>query len=79
MFQKPVNAKALAAWSMAELRADGVRHIPFPPLFKRADGSPLAALPRTPLAEGTAAAAFRASLRDDRRQVEHQAVAASGP
>src|SRR5204863_312904 len=28
----------LAAWSMAELRADKVGHIPFPPLFKRADG-----------------------------------------
>lgn len=41
----------LAAWSMADLRADGVRHIPFPPLFKRADGSPMAAPPRTPLAE----------------------------
>ena len=42
----------LAAWTMAELRADGVGHIPFPPLFKRADGSPMAAPPRTPLAEG---------------------------
>src|SRR5687768_2156808 len=41
----------LAAWSMADLRADGVKHIPFPPLFKRADGSPMAAPPRTPLAE----------------------------
>jgi carbon-monoxide dehydrogenase large subunit len=41
----------LAAWSMADLRADGVGHIPFPPLFKRADGSPMAAPPRTPLAE----------------------------
>src|SRR5438093_11295733 len=41
----------IAAWSMAELRADGVGHIPFPPLFKRADGSPMAAPPRTPLAE----------------------------
>ena len=39
------------AWSMADLRADGVGHIPFPPLFKRADGSPMAAPPRTPLAE----------------------------
>jgi carbon-monoxide dehydrogenase large subunit len=39
-------------FSMAELRADGVKHIPFPPLFKRADGSPQAAPPRTPLAEG---------------------------
>ncbi|MGH8725612.1 MAG: xanthine dehydrogenase family protein molybdopterin-binding subunit, partial [Burkholderiales bacterium] len=42
----------LAAWSMADLRADGVKHIPFPPLFKRADGAPMAAPPRTPLAEG---------------------------
>src|SRR5687768_6850062 len=41
----------MAAWCMAELRADGVGHIPFPPLFKRADGSPMAAPPRTPLAE----------------------------
>ncbi len=41
----------IAAWSMADLRADGVAHIPFPPLFKRADGSPMAAPPRTPLAE----------------------------
>jgi carbon-monoxide dehydrogenase large subunit len=41
----------VAAWSMADLRADGVKHIPFPPLFKRADGSPMAAPPRTPLAE----------------------------
>jgi carbon-monoxide dehydrogenase large subunit len=43
----------IAAWTMAELRADGVGHIPFPPLFKRADGSPMAAPLRTPLAEGT--------------------------
>jgi aerobic carbon-monoxide dehydrogenase large subunit len=42
----------IAAWSMADLRADGVKHIPVPPLFKRADGSPMAAPPRTPLAEG---------------------------
>jgi carbon-monoxide dehydrogenase large subunit len=42
----------IAAWSMADLRADGVSHIPFPPLFKRADGAPMAAPPRTPLAEG---------------------------
>src|SRR5262245_5090706 len=41
----------IAAWSMADLRADGVKHIPFPPLFKRADGSPMAAPLRTPLAE----------------------------
>ena len=42
----------IAAWTMTDLRADGVGHIPFPPLFKRADGSPMAAPPRTPLAEG---------------------------
>jgi carbon-monoxide dehydrogenase large subunit len=42
----------LAAWSMAELRAAGVKHIPFPPLFKRADGSPMAAPLRWPLADG---------------------------
>ena len=41
----------VAAWSMADLRTDGVGHIPFPPAFKRADGSPMAAPPRTPLAE----------------------------
>jgi carbon-monoxide dehydrogenase large subunit len=42
----------LAAWSIADLRADGVGHIPFPPLFKRADGSPMAAPPRALLADG---------------------------
>ena len=42
----------LAVYSMVDLRADGVKHIPFPPLFKRADGAPMAAPPRTPLAEG---------------------------
>src|ERR1044071_5958173 len=41
----------IAAWSMADLRVDGVGHIPFPPAFKRADGSPMAAPARTPLAE----------------------------
>ncbi|MGH8708239.1 MAG: xanthine dehydrogenase family protein molybdopterin-binding subunit, partial [Burkholderiales bacterium] len=28
----------IAAWTLAELAADGVKHIPVPPLFKRADG-----------------------------------------
>jgi carbon-monoxide dehydrogenase large subunit len=42
----------IAAWSMADLRAAKVGHIPFPALFKRADGSPMAAPARTPLAEG---------------------------
>src|SRR5262245_18265338 len=42
----------VAAWSMADLRTDKVGHIPFPALFKRADGSPMAAPARTPLAEG---------------------------
>lgn len=44
----------LAAWTMQDLRKDGVGHIPFPPLFKQADGSPMAAPLRTPLAEGKA-------------------------
>jgi carbon-monoxide dehydrogenase large subunit len=42
----------IAAWAMPDLRACGVAHIPFPPLFKRADGSPMAAPSRTPLADG---------------------------
>src|SRR5712671_6232072 len=41
----------IATWSMADLRAAGVKPIPFPQLFKRADGSPMAAPPRTLLAE----------------------------
>ncbi len=41
----------IAAWTMGDLRDDGVGHLPFPPLFKRADGSPMAAPLRTPLAE----------------------------
>jgi carbon-monoxide dehydrogenase large subunit len=41
----------IAAWTMADLRKDGVGHIPFPPLFKRADGQPMSAPRRTPLAE----------------------------
>jgi aerobic carbon-monoxide dehydrogenase large subunit len=40
----------LAAWTLAELAADGVKHIAFPPLFKRADGAPMSAPLRTPLA-----------------------------
>ncbi|HJT61316.1 MAG TPA: xanthine dehydrogenase family protein molybdopterin-binding subunit [Burkholderiales bacterium] len=54
---RSINLKipgVIAAWSMAQLRADGVKHIPFPPLFKRADGTPMAAPLRTPLAEGKA-------------------------
>jgi aerobic carbon-monoxide dehydrogenase large subunit len=42
----------LGVYAMRDLRVDGVKHIPFPPLFKRADGSPMAAPLRTPLAEG---------------------------
>ena len=41
----------IAAWSMADLRADGVKYIPYPPLFKQANGSPMASPLRTPLAE----------------------------
>ena len=40
----------LAAWTMADLAADGVKHIPTPPLFKRADGQPMSAPLRTLLA-----------------------------
>lgn len=40
----------LAAWTLADLAADGVGHIAVPPLFKRADGQPMSAPPRTPLA-----------------------------
>src|SRR3954468_21473881 len=46
-----IERQVLAVWSMADLRKDGVGHIPFPALFKRADGSPMAAPLRTPLAE----------------------------
>jgi len=41
----------LGAWSIKEVAQDGVQPIPFPPLFKRADGSPMAAPPRTLLAQ----------------------------
>jgi len=41
----------IAAWSMAELAADGVKAIPVPATFKRADGAPMAAPPRLPLAQ----------------------------
>jgi len=43
----------LAAYTIAELKADGLQPMPFPPLFKRGDGSPMAAPPRHALAEGT--------------------------
>jgi len=43
----------LAAWSIEDLTRDGVGHIPFPPLFKQADGSPMEAPLRTLLADGT--------------------------
>ena len=50
----PVRAApgVLAAWTLDDLKQDGVRHLPFPPIFKRADGSPMAAPLRTLLAEG---------------------------
>jgi len=43
----------LAAWSIEDLKGDAVGHIPFPPLFKQADGSPMEAPLRTLLADGT--------------------------
>ncbi|HVP09137.1 MAG TPA: xanthine dehydrogenase family protein molybdopterin-binding subunit [Burkholderiales bacterium] len=44
----------VAVYTGADLRADGVGHLPFPPLFKRADGAPMAAPLRTPLATDAA-------------------------
>ncbi|MBM3367665.1 MAG: xanthine dehydrogenase family protein molybdopterin-binding subunit [Betaproteobacteria bacterium] len=44
----------LAIYTAADLAADGIGPIPFPPLFKRADGSPMAAPARTLLADGVA-------------------------
>ena len=43
-----------AVFTMADLKADDLGHIPFPPLFKQASGDPMAAPLRTPLADGTA-------------------------
>src|SRR3989449_3714898 len=70
----------IAAWSMAELSADGVAHIPFPPLFKRADGSPMAAPPRTPLARDRVyyvGQRVPAIVAETRRQAEDAADLAS--
>ena len=47
-------AGVLGVFTMADLKAAGVGHIPFPPLFKQANGDPMAAPLRTPLADGTA-------------------------
>jgi carbon-monoxide dehydrogenase large subunit len=44
----------VAVYTGADLRAEGLGHIPFPPLFKRADGTPMSAPLRTLLAEDTA-------------------------
>jgi carbon-monoxide dehydrogenase large subunit len=52
MAQAARAAGVIACWSSADLRAEGLGHIPFPPLFKRADGSPMAAPLRALLAEG---------------------------
>ncbi|HEY6966988.1 MAG TPA: xanthine dehydrogenase family protein molybdopterin-binding subunit [Burkholderiales bacterium] len=40
----------VAIYTGADLKADGMGHMPFPPVFKRPDGAPMAAPPRTPLA-----------------------------
>ncbi len=68
----------IAAWTMADLRADRVGPIPFPPVVKRADGSPMAAPGRTPLAEGKAyyvgqpVAAIVAETRDQAQDAAEQ-------
>jgi hypothetical protein len=41
----------VAAYTVADLRADGIGHIAFPPIFKRAGGAPMAAPLRTPLCD----------------------------
>ncbi len=41
----------ISVWANAELKAAGVGAIPYPPLFKRADGTPMAIAPRYPLAD----------------------------
>src|SRR3954469_25775219 len=69
----------IAAWTMEDLRADGVGHIPFPPLFKKADGSPMAAPLRTPLAEKKVYYAGQpvvAVVAETRRQAEDAAESA---
>ncbi|MGE0660816.1 MAG: xanthine dehydrogenase family protein molybdopterin-binding subunit [Reyranellaceae bacterium] len=43
----------LAVYTGADLEADGIGHLVFPPLFKQPDGSPMAAPPRQPLAVDT--------------------------
>lgn len=43
----------LGVYTFADLQAEGLGHIPFPPLFKQANGEPMAAPLRTPLAGGT--------------------------
>jgi carbon-monoxide dehydrogenase large subunit len=42
----------VAVYTTQDLRADGIAHIAFPPIFKRGDGKPMTAPLRTPLAEG---------------------------
>ncbi|MEW6690345.1 MAG: xanthine dehydrogenase family protein molybdopterin-binding subunit, partial [Pseudomonadota bacterium] len=44
----------VAVWSVEDLKKDGIGPMPFPALFKRPDGAPMAAPPRTLLADGTA-------------------------
>jgi carbon-monoxide dehydrogenase large subunit len=44
----------VAVYTAAEMKADGLGHIPNPPLFKRPDGEPMGAPPRTPFADGVA-------------------------
>ena len=44
----------VAVYTAAELKADGLGHIPNPPMFKRPDGEPMGAPLRTLLADGVA-------------------------
>ena len=44
----------VAVYTAADMKADGLGHIPNPPLFKRPDGEPMGAPPRALLADGVA-------------------------
>ena len=46
-------AGVLAVYTGADLSADGIGHLVYPPIFKQPDGSPMSAPPRQALAVGT--------------------------
>src|SRR5262249_29550061 len=68
----------VAVYTMSDLRAEGLAHLAFPPIFKRAGGAPMTAPLRTPLAEGKVfyvgqpVAAVIASSRDQAQDAAEQ-------